>query len=218
VHGFIVKRWASIPPSATRWAYLIHRRSAGLVPRRVPLPLEPQPYAGAGYAVVEVDSTARPATARRSRRHIRPLGRLAARGPAERGSRALGPKPWMTAPGRRLGASYRRLHDQLDRRNWPDRFRCLVLTTAFSTSASCPMRQKSCGSRSGSWAGRTSRTPTPRALDPIRFVDRWKTPTLVVPAGSTSASDDPGARRLHACSAAHPQPLPLLPRTRTTSC
>ena len=119
----------------------------------------PQVFAGAGYGVVLIDFHGSTGYGQAFTDSIsgdwggKPLEDL------QKGlAAALDRFPWLDG-GRAcaLGGSYGGYMVNWIAGRWPDGFRCLVNHAGSSTTAPCTTRPRSCGSRNGTMAARTTR-------------------------------------------------------------
>ena len=186
VHGFIVKPVGFDPAKRYPVAYLIHGGPQGSFHDEFHYRWNPQPYAGAGYAVVEVDFHGSTGYGQAFTDAISghwgdwPLEDL------QKGlAAALAANPWMD--GDRvgaLGASYGGFMTNWIAGNWPDRFRCLVTHDGIFDQRIMYYETEELWFPEWELGGPYFSHPdTYERWNPIRFVDRWKTPTLVVHGG-----------------------------------
>jgi len=183
VHGFLVKPAGLVEGKRYPVAFLIHGGPQGSFHNEFHYRWNPQVYAGAGYAVVMIDFHGSTGYGQAFTDAIskdwgdKPLQDL------QKGlAAALAKSPWMD--GDRvcaLGASYGGFMIDWIQGNWPDRFRCLV-----SHDGTFDQRMMYYATEElwfPEWEQGGPYWTNPEAherYNPVRFVDRWKTPMLVV--------------------------------------
>ncbi|HEV7518654.1 MAG TPA: S9 family peptidase, partial [Thermoanaerobaculia bacterium] len=186
VHGFVVKPVGFDPGRRYPVAFLIHGGPQGSYHDEFHYRWNPQVYAGAGYAVVEVDFHGSTGYGQAFTDAIRghwgdwPLEDL------QKGlAAALAANPWMD--GDRvgaLGASYGGFMTNWIAGNWPDRFRCLVTHDGIFDQRMMYYSTEELWFPEWELGGPYWANPdTYERFNPVRFVDRWKTPMLVVHGG-----------------------------------
>jgi dipeptidyl aminopeptidase/acylaminoacyl peptidase len=186
VHGFVVKPVGFDPGKRYPVAFLIHGGPQGSFHDEFHYRWNPQVYAGAGYAVVEVDFHGSVGYGQAFTDAIRshwgdwPLEDL------QKGlAAALAANPWMD--GDRvgaLGASYGGFMTNWIAGNWPDRFRCLVTHDGIFDQRMMYYATEELWFPEWEMGGPYWTNPEGHERwNPARFVDRWKTPMLVVHGG-----------------------------------
>jgi dipeptidyl aminopeptidase/acylaminoacyl peptidase len=183
VHGWLVKPIDFAPGKRYPVAYLIHGGPQGSFHNEFHYRWNPQTYAAAGYAVVMVDFHGSTGYGQAFTDAIskdwgdKPLQDL------QKGlAAALAQSPWMD--GDRvcaLGASYGGFMIDWIAGQWPDRFRCLVAHDGtfdqrmmyYSTEELWFPEWEQGGPYWTNVEGHEK-------YNPVRYVDRWKTPMLVI--------------------------------------
>jgi dipeptidyl aminopeptidase/acylaminoacyl peptidase len=186
VWGYIVKPIDFDPAKKYPVAFLIHGGPQGSFNNEFHYRWNAQAYAGHGYAVVMVDFHGSTGYGQAFQDAIRddwggkPLEDL------QKGlAAALERNPWMD--GDRvcaLGASYGGYMINWILGNWPDRFKCLVVHDGNADE------QFAYYATEELWFPEWEHEGTPwenpdgyQKQNPIRFVDKWQTPTLVIHGG-----------------------------------
>ncbi len=183
VHGWITRPAGFQPDRKYPLAFLIHGGPQGSFSNEFHYRWNPQAYAGAGYAVVAIDFHGSTGYGQAFTDAIRldwggkPLVDL------QKGLEAVLQKnPWMD--GDRvcaLGASYGGYMVNWIAGNWPDRFKCLVNHDGVFDQRMMYYGTEELWFPEWEHGGPYWRTPdTYEEQNPVRFVDRWKTPMLVV--------------------------------------
>ena len=162
VYGYVMKPYGFAAGRKYPIAFIVHGGPQVSLQNQWNYRWNAQVFAGHGYAVVFIDFHGSPGLRPDVHGfHFAGLGRQAARRPAE-GARS-GRRPLRLARRRaRLlaRALLRRLHAELDRRQLAGPLPAASSTTpASSTCARCTTPPRSCGSRSGRTAGRTTTKP-----------------------------------------------------------
>ncbi len=186
VHAYVVRPVDFDPARTTPVAFLIHGGPQGSFNNTFHYRWNPQVYAGAGYAVVMVDFHGSTGYGQAFTDSIRgdwggkPLEDL------KKGlAAALQRYPWMD--GNRvaaLGASYGGYMVNWIAGNWPDRFKCLV-----SHDGSLDERMAYFDTEE-LWFPEWEHGGTPwsnpegyESQNPLHFIQKWKTPMLVIHGG-----------------------------------
>jgi dipeptidyl aminopeptidase/acylaminoacyl peptidase len=183
VHGWIVKPVGFDPARRYPVAFLIHGGPQGSFHNEFHYRWNPQTYAGAGYAVVTVDFHGSTGYGQAFTDAIskdwgdKPLQDV------QKGlAAALAQSPWMD--GDRvgaLGASYGGFMIDWIAGNWPDRFRCLVAHDGTFDQRMMYYATEELWFPEWEQGGPYWTNPEGHEkYNPVRFVDRWKTPILVV--------------------------------------
>jgi dipeptidyl aminopeptidase/acylaminoacyl peptidase len=186
VYGWVVKP-AGLPAGRkVPVAYLVHGGPQGSFHNEFHYRWNPQIYAGAGYAAVMVDFHGSTGYGQAFTDAIRqdwggkPLEDL------QKGlAAALSRYPWMD--GERacaLGASYGGYMINWIAGQWPDRFRCLVNHDGIFDQRTMYYTTEELWFTEWEQGGPYYASPeTHEKHNPAHFVDRWKTPMLVVHGG-----------------------------------
>jgi dipeptidyl aminopeptidase/acylaminoacyl peptidase len=186
VYGWVTKPAGFQPGRKYPLAFLIHGGPQGSFNNEFHYRWNPQVYAGAGYAVVSVDFHGSTGYGQAFTDAIRldwggkPLVDL------QKGlEAALQQNPWIDGDRAcALGASYGGYMVNWIAGNWPERFKCLV-----SHDGTFDQRMMYYGTEElwfPEWeqGGPYWQSPaTHERHNPVLFVDRWKTPMLVVHGG-----------------------------------
>ncbi|HXO19290.1 MAG TPA: S9 family peptidase [Thermoanaerobaculia bacterium] len=186
VHGWVVKPVDFDAAKRYPLAFLIHGGPQGSWHNEFHYRWNPQPYAGAGYAVVMVDFHGSTGYGQAFTDAIRqdwggkPLVDL------QKGlAAALAGNPWID--GSRacaLGASYGGYMIDWIAGNWPDGFRCLVSHDGTFDQRMMYYSTEELWFAEWEQGGPYWQNPEGHERDnPARFVDRWKTPMLVIHGG-----------------------------------
>jgi dipeptidyl aminopeptidase/acylaminoacyl peptidase len=186
VHAWVVKPIDFDPPKRYPVAFLIHGGPQGSFPDHFHYRWNAQTYAAAGYAVVMVDFHGSTGYGQAFTDSIqgdwggKPLEDL------QKGlAAALARYSWMDEQRvAALGASYGGFMVAWIAGQWPDRFKCLVNHDGGMDERAGYFDTEELFFPEREYGG----TPweVPEAYDrhsPIRFVDRWKTPMLVIHGG-----------------------------------
>jgi dipeptidyl aminopeptidase/acylaminoacyl peptidase len=183
VWGWIVKPVGFQEGRKYPLAFLIHGGPQGSFSNEFHYRWNPQPYAGAGYAVVEVDFHGSTGYGQAFTDAIRmnwggwPLVDL------QKGlAAALKRSPWID--GSRacaLGASYGGFMINWIQGNWPDRFQCLVDHDGTFDQRMMYYSTEELWFPEWELGGPYWQSPAMyEKNNPVNFVDRWKTPMLVI--------------------------------------
>jgi dipeptidyl aminopeptidase/acylaminoacyl peptidase len=186
VHGFIVKPADFDAAKRYPVAFLIHGGPQGSFHDEFHYRWNPQIYAGAGYAVVEIDFHGSTGYGQAFTDDITghwgdwPLEDL------QKGlAAALAANPWMD--GERvgaLGASYGGFMTNWIEGHWPDRFRCLVTHDGIFDQRMMYYSSEELWFPEWEMGGPYWKNPEAyERVNPAQFVERWKTPMLVVHGG-----------------------------------
>ncbi len=217
-HGLRLAHQARrLPGGAEVPAGLPHpRRPQGSFSNEFHYRWNPQVYAGAGYAVVQIDFHGSTGYGQAFTDAIRmdwggkPLVDL------QKGlEAALARYPWIDGDRAcALGASYGGFMINWIAGNWPDRFKCLVNHDGIFDQRMMYYGTEELWFPEWEQGGPYWQNPAGyEKHNPVLFVDRWKTPMLVVHGElDYRIPGDPGDRRLqHPPAARDPQPVPCLP-------
>ena len=186
VHGWIVKPAGFDPQKRYPVAFLIHGGPQGSFHNEFHYRWNPQTYAGAGYAVVTVDFHGSTGYGQAFTDAIskdwgdKPLQDL------QKGlAAALAQSPWMDGDRvAALGASYGGFMIDWIAGNWPDRFRCLVSHDGTFDQRMMYYATEELWFPEWEQGGPYWTNPEGHEkYNPVRFVDRWKAPILVVHSG-----------------------------------
>ncbi|MEA2692527.1 MAG: hypothetical protein QOJ16_1914 [Acidobacteriota bacterium] len=186
VHGFVVKPVGFDPAQRYPVAFLIHGGPQGSFHDEFHYRWNPQVYAGAGYAVVQIDFHGSTGYGQAFTDAIRghwgdwPLEDL------QKGlAAALAANPWMDGDKvGALGASYGGFMTNWIAGNWPDRFRCLVTHDGIFDQRMMYYSTEELWFPEWEMGGPYWTNPESyERFNPARFVERWKTPMLVVQGG-----------------------------------
>ncbi len=186
VHGFVVKPVGFDAGKRYPVALLIHGGPQGSFHDEFHYRWNPQIYAGAGYAVVEIDFHGSTGYGQAFTDAIRghwgdwPLEDL------QKGlAAALAAHPWMD--GDRvgaLGASYGGFMTNWIAGHWPDRFRCLVTHDGIFDQRMMYYATEELWFPEWEMGGPYWTNPESyERWNPAQFVERWKTPMLIVQGG-----------------------------------
>jgi len=186
VHGYVVTPADFDPTERYPVAFIIHGGPQGSMGNHFHFRWNPQVYAGAGYASVFIDfhgSTGYGQAftdAIRGHWGDRPLEDL------QRGlEAALARFPWLD--GERvaaLGASYGGYMVNWIAGNWPDRFRCLVNHDGILCERAGYYDTEELWFPEWEHGGPPwEQAESYERFNPVRFVDRWQTPMLVIHGG-----------------------------------
>jgi dipeptidyl aminopeptidase/acylaminoacyl peptidase len=186
VHGWIVKPAGFDPAKRYPVAFLIHGGPQGSFHNEFHYRWNPQTYAGAGYAVVTVDFHGSTGYGQAFTDAIskdwgdKPLQDL------QKGlAAALAQSPWMDGDRvAALGASYGGFMIDWIAGNWPDRFRCLVSHDGAVDQRMMYYATEELWFPEWEQGGPYWTNPEGHEkYNPVRFVDRWKAPILVIHSG-----------------------------------
>jgi dipeptidyl aminopeptidase/acylaminoacyl peptidase len=183
VHGFIVKPAGFDASKRYPVAFLIHGGPQGSFHDEFHYRWNPQVYAGAGYAVIQIDFHGSTGYGQAFTDAITghwgdwPLEDL------QKGlAAALAANSWMD--GERvgaLGASYGGFMTNWIAGNWPDRFRCLVTHDGIFDQRMLYYSTEEMWFPEWEMGGPYWKNPeTYERWNPVHFVERWKTPMLIV--------------------------------------
>jgi dipeptidyl aminopeptidase/acylaminoacyl peptidase len=186
VWGWITKPVGFQPGTKYPLAFLIHGGPQGSFSNEFHYRWNPQPYAGAGYAVVEIDFHGSTGYGQAFTDAIRedwggkPLVDL------QKGlEAALKRSPWID--GDRvcaLGASYGGFMINWIQGNWPDRFRCLVVHDGTFDQRMMYYSTEELWFPEWEMGGPYWQSAAEyEKFNPVNYVERWKTPMLVVHGG-----------------------------------
>jgi dipeptidyl aminopeptidase/acylaminoacyl peptidase len=186
VYGWVVKPAGFQPGRKYPLAFLIHGGPQGSFNNEFHYRWNPQTYAGAGYAVVTVDFHGSTGYGQAFTDSIskdwggKPLEDL------QKGlAAALAANPWID--GERacaLGASYGGYMTNWIAGNWPDRFKCLVTHDGVFDQRMMYYGTEELWFPEWEMGGPYWQAAAMyEKFNPAQFVDRWKTPMLVVHGG-----------------------------------
>jgi len=186
VYGWVTKPAGFQPGRKYPLAFLIHGGPQGSFNNEFHYRWNPQVYAGAGYAVVTVDFHGSTGYGQAFTDAIRmdwggkPLVDL------QKGlAAALQRNPWIDGDRAcALGASYGGFMTNWIAGNWPDRFKCLVTHDGTFDQRMMYYGTEELWFPEWEQGGPYWQTPaTHEKHNPAQFVERWKTPMLVVHGG-----------------------------------
>ncbi len=186
VYGWVTRPVGFQPGARYPLAFLIHGGPQGSFNNEFHYRWNPQAYAGAGYAVVTIDFHGSTGYGQAFTDSIskdwggKPLVDL------QKGlEAALQKYPWID--GERacaLGASYGGFMTNWIAGNWPDRFKCLVTHDGTFDQRMMYYATEELWFPEWEQGGPYWQDPESHEKhNPARFVERWKTPTLVVHGG-----------------------------------
>ena len=183
VYGYVIKPPGLVPGSKAPVAFVIHGGPQGSFANAWSYRWNPQVLAGAGYAAVFIDFHGSTGYGQAFTDAIsrdwggKPLEDL------QKGLAAAEQKfPWLDG-GRAcaLGASYGGYMINWIAGNWPDRFRCLVNHDGIFDSRAMYYSTEELWFEEWDHGGPYYENPDAyEKVSPSRFVDRWKTPMLVI--------------------------------------
>jgi dipeptidyl aminopeptidase/acylaminoacyl peptidase len=183
VHGWIVKPVGFDAAKRYPVAFLIHGGPQGSFHNEFHYRWNPQVYTGAGYAVVMIDFHGSTGYGQAFTDAIskdwgdKPLQDL------QKGlAAALAQSPWMDGDRiAALGASYGGFMIDWIAGNWPDRFRCLVVHDGTLDQRMMYYSTEELWFPEWEQGGPYWTNPEGHEkYNPVRFVERWKTPMLVI--------------------------------------
>jgi dipeptidyl aminopeptidase/acylaminoacyl peptidase len=186
VYGWVTKPVGFRPGVKYPLAFLIHGGPQGSFNNEFHYRWNPQPYAGAGYAVVTVDFHGSTGYGQAFTDAIRmdwggkPLVDL------QKGlAAALAKNPWIDGDHAcALGASYGGFMTNWIAGNWPDRFKCLVTHDGIFDQRMMYYGTEELWFPEWEQGGPYWQKPAMyEKFNPANFVERWKTPMLVVHGG-----------------------------------
>jgi dipeptidyl aminopeptidase/acylaminoacyl peptidase len=186
VHGFVVKPASYAAGKKYPIAYVIHGGPEGSMDNHFHYRWNPEVFAGAGYGVVFIDfhgSTGYGQAFSDAIQHDwggKPLQDLQAGLAA-----AVARYPWLDGDRAcALGASYGGYMINWIAGNWPERFRCLVNHDGVFDQRMMYYSTEELWFMEAENGGPEFQNPGAyEQWNPVRFVDRWRTPMLVIHGG-----------------------------------
>jgi dipeptidyl aminopeptidase/acylaminoacyl peptidase len=183
VYGWVVKPANFTPGKRYAVTLIIHGGPESAMDNHFHYRWNPEIYAGAGYGVVFIDFHGTPGYGQAFTDEImrdwggKPLEDLKAGLAA-----AIAANPWMDGDRAcALGASYGGFMTNWIAGNWPDRFRCLVTHDGLFDQRMMYYATEEMWFPESEFGGPYFQVPEQyEKWNPARFVDRWKTPTLIV--------------------------------------